>query len=1147
MSYTFLNAAFELSSDATFTGQADTTLSLHASDKPKAVEPETPADRHAFRFNAANTTFTTFKKIELVGEGSSKQSLVPSKGNSTLSFGTSTSDVIGEVILKNLNVGFWNSGNTINFYTEKLEADTSNFIVTTDNTVTVHGVSDSQTTTIGTLTNKGGTFTVEQGNLTVSTLTQQGGETQFGVDSDGKSLGNLTIKTDVTAQGGKLSTYAKNAEFQNLTVQNDGTIVSINGVGEGQTTSIKGLTTQGGVFTVEQGSLTLEKVKTTGGETNLGSGSGKTLSALTLSGDVDVSGGTLTTYADNAQFQNVTVSNKASIAIKGAAEGQSTKIAALKNYESTISVDAGALEVSGTIVSTGTTTFGQSPQSALTELRVNDKTSVSKGTFSAYAEKAGFKKLDINNAGTKVQLTTTGAADDAADLTINGLIQTTNSAELGIQAKNFELNGQVINKNSSITVGGADAKLSSFKVVSNRENAGYSTLQIGEGGSLNVHAGSVDITGGVSAAGSKSEVAFDAADFSVRAGSAGEQHLLSASDGAKLTVVGAANGKVSINAERSAVLTSTGGTFEVTQGALDVTGIVQANEGSTIKLGSEEKPLASASFKSTDAETGALRSNGGDFALYADDIAIDGGDGMAVESFNLGRKYDGAGNFVIQAGKTLQVKGDITSGADHGDPTSGVSKDTVLSIGAGETVQIEGDVVSYNQDATKNAVNITLSGEDSYLKGAVKNLNAKSEVVTESAGGTTLNLANGAGWIVTDKSNVKELSVAEGGGSITTASVAEGTVEIGSKTGAGDLTVNITDTSTLSGDTESIEKALTGIVKIDDGDKSYTIEAAESSVIGDIEIGVGADGTISSFSEKANSVTQSLEDVASFNVLGFRAQMNDLDKRMGDLRSMPASDGTWARWFGGKSEYRSSGFKSDYNAIQVGVDHRFTPEVFAGLTFTYTDNDGTLANGTSDSDTYSFGVYGGWLSPDGQFVDVTVKRHRVNTDFSIRNTAGLHEGSYGMWGTSFSVEYGWRLTCPNSGFYVEPQVEFNYGRLESVDYGTSLGSRVHQNSVTNTVGRVGAAVGYVFPEKAGSVYLKASWLHDWDGKSEGTRGDGKAYRTFSEDLGGTWGEFAMGGTYNVTNFLSAYGEVQTTTGSPIKNPWQASAGVRWSF
>ncbi|WP_443744468.1 autotransporter outer membrane beta-barrel domain-containing protein, partial [Sutterella sp.] len=789
----------------------------------------------------------------------------------------------------------------------------------------------------------------------------------------------------------------------------------------------------------------------------------------------------------------------------------------------------------------------KSADSTLTELRVNDKTSVSKGTFSAYAEKAAFNKLDISNDGTTVQLTTIGVADGAADLTIDGLIQTTKRAALGIQATNFKLNGQIINKNSSIEVGGADAKLSSFKVVSNRENTGYSTLRIDEGGSLNVHAGAVDITGNVSTTGSKSEIAFDADNFSVNAGSGGDQHLLSASDGAKLTVAAAADGEVSINAERSAVLTSNGGTFEVTQGALDVTGIVQANEGSTIKFGSEKKPLASASFKGTDAKTGALRSNGGDFALYADDIAIDGGDGMAVESFNLGRKYDGAGNFVIQAGKTLQVKGDITSGADHGDPTSGVSKDTVLSIGAGETVQIEGDVVSFNQDESKNAVNITLSGEDSYLKGAVKNLNAKSEVVTESAGGTTLNLADGAGWIVTDKSNVKDLTIGEGGGTISTNSVEEGWIEIGEKKGDGSLTVEVADTSKLSGDTESIEKALTGIVKINAGDKSYTVEAAESNVIGEIEIGVGEDGTITSFSEKANSVTQSLEDVASFNVLSFRAQMNDLDKRMGDLRSMPASDGAWARWFGGKSEYRSSGFKNDYNAIQVGVDHRFTPEVFAGLSFTYTDNDGTLSNGTADSDTYSFGVYGGWLSPDGQFVDVTVKRHRVNTDFSIRNTAGLHEGSYGIWGTSFSVEYGWRLTCPNSGFYVEPQVEFNYGRLESVDYGTSLGSRVHQNSVTNTVGRVGAAVGYVFPEKTGSVYLKASWLHDWDGKSEGTRGDGNTYRTFSEDMGGTWGEFAMGGTYNMTNFVSAYGEVQTTTGSPIKNPWQASVGVRWSF
>ncbi|WP_443744417.1 hypothetical protein, partial [Sutterella sp.] len=282
-SYTFANAAFELSSDATFTGTANTSLSLHASDASG-----TPA-KHAFRFNVTNTTFTTFKKIELVGEGPSKQTLVPSKGNSTLSFGTSTSDVISEVSLQNLNVGFWDRvGNTINFYTEKLDAKTTDFTVSTDNTVKIHGVSDSQSTTLGTVKNTGGVFSVEQGSL----------------------------------------------------------------------------------------ALALDMTKATGGTTNLGSGSGKTLSALTLSGDVNVYGGTLTTYADNAQFQNVTVSNKASIAIKGAAEGQRTKIAALKNDKSTMSVDAGALEVSGPITSTGTTTFGKSADSTLTELRVNDKTSV---------------------------------------------------------------------------------------------------------------------------------------------------------------------------------------------------------------------------------------------------------------------------------------------------------------------------------------------------------------------------------------------------------------------------------------------------------------------------------------------------------------------------------------------------------------------------------------------------------------------------------------------------------------------------------------------------------------------------------------------------------------------------------------------------
>lgn len=745
-------------------------------------------------------------------------------------------------------------------------------------------------------------------------------------------------------------------------------------------------------------------------------------------------------------------------------------------------------------------------------------------------------------------------ADSSA---LQGSLNSSNGT-VSVVAKKAGLTGQIVNSGSSSKVS-LDAETVALQYEAPTSETAASDKYVvytTSGSSTSITAkNTVEIAGALFAA--NSSITVTAPNVKLSATDNVKENFIQATENASITLKGSSDGLIEIDSGKVevAVLTTSGGKFTVDGGNFKSSGSVQANGESFVSL----KNLAKADFS---AASGALRSNGGSFTLEADDITIKstnpaGDKHVAVQSFNSAGTQEG-GSLTITANKSLHVEGDVSAG--YNSDSSGnaaIGNKSSLKI-SGSNMTIDGKVVTFNDGtSSSNSINIALSDKNSSINGAIQNRDLQGNLVSTGGAGTSLELSGGATWNADNdssapaggKSNVKDLTIGEGGGTISTNSVEKGWIEIGEKKGNGSLTVKVTDTNKLSGDTAAIEDALTNIVKIDRGDdKSYTVEAEEGDVIGDITINVNKDGAVTSFKEAANSVTQSLEDVASFNVLSFRAQMNDLDKRMGDLRSMPASDGAWARWFGGKSEYRSSSFKNDYNAIQVGVDHRFTPEVFAGLSFTYTDNDGTLTNGTADSDTYSFGAYGGWLSPDGQFVDVTLKRHRVNTDFSIRNASGtLHEGSYGIWGTSFSVEYGWRLTCPNTGFYVEPQVEFTYGLLESADYGTSSGSRVHQNSVTNTVGRVGAAVGYVLPEKAGSVYLKASWLHDWDGKAEGTRGNETAQRTFSEDLGGTWGEFAMGGSYNVTNFLSAYGEVQTTTGSPIKNPWQASVGVRWSF
>ena len=119
--------------------------------------------------------------------------------------------------------------------------------------------------------------------------------------------------------------------------------------------------------------------------------------------------------------------------------------------------------------------------------------------------------------------------------------------------------------------------------------------------------------------------------------------------------------------------------------------------------------------------------------------------------------------------------------------------------------------------------------------------------------------------------------------------------------------------------------------------------------------------------------------------------------------------------------------------------------------------------------------------------------------------------------------------------------------MDSANYTTSRGVKVKQNGIDSVIGRAGVAVGYSFPENKGNAYAMASVLHDWKGEVKSTFGKDGQSRTYSEDLGGTWGEFALGGTYNPTKNVSAYGQFKTSTGSPVRNPWQVSVGLRYNF
>ena len=632
--------------------------------------------------------------------------------------------------------------------------------------------------------------------------------------------------------------------------------------------------------------------------------------------------------------------------------------------------------------------------------------------------------------------------------------------------------------------------------------------------------------------------------------------------------IGNAQQQITANSKWGAMFASDNGSIEVQSGSVDLTGSVLATNASTIRLGTQNaltKAVFTLEGENSGADNAAIIARNGTVEVNAVQASISSPHYAVLAT---GQNSDNVNSLVnIEASELLEITGDIASTIHRKDPSVVTVESTrIVNINqeASGTIVINGNVSTVSNDLTRSEVNIGLKTADSVLNGSINDTYLGTDT-TKDTGGTNLSLENGATWNVTGDSAFNSLTGDEGvvttnghqvtvdtitnelgGTTIETTSGEANQIKVARVAGEG-LEIHLTDDAAKDLDASDLPGSLASVADIGQTDFDVTITSDEYGVYGDMEVVLGENGEAVSFTEAKNTVTQGLQDIAANNFLFFRSQMNDVSKRMGDLRSMPSAAGAWARYYGGEMKYGDMDMESRYNTLQIGADQRFG-NFYLGLSASYSDGNGTLANGSTDDKNYNFGVYGGWVADNGQYVDVIVKRHRLETDATLYYTSGLsNNADYNNWATSLSVEYGWRFNCPSTGFYVEPQAELLYGRMDSVDFTTSRGVNVSQDAIDTLVGRLGAAIGYTFDDNRGSAYFTASVLHDWKAETDTTVRYNGISRHYQDDLGGTWGEFSLGGTYNVTDSFSAYGDVMTTTGSPVRNPWQISVGVRYTF
>lgn len=497
-------------------------------------------------------------------------------------------------------------------------------------------------------------------------------------------------------------------------------------------------------------------------------------------------------------------------------------------------------------------------------------------------------------------------------------------------------------------------------------------------------------------------------------------------------------------------------------------------------------------------------------------------------------------------------------------------------------IQLNGDInFNYSKETSGTPVQafvtINLANENSFINGDIVVNGVNIPEGYDEVKDMNLGLSNGGAWFVPKDSpedpaeTAAEINLTMNDGLISVADETK-TVILKSFNGTGG---RIEAAATKNGDAiehakvqikemsseASFDVAYLGLTADDVTDVNATLEGmsdiidapnnstytqtniiAEGDVMGEITQVVDSTGKVlRAAQQRTNTKIDSLGSQTSLTTMQWRHEMNDLTKRMGELRDSPEGVGAWARLYGSEQEYGDQNVTLKSVSVQIGADVDVADWKVGGA-FSYTDGSSDMDNGTGDSDIYSIAAYGTWLADNGLFVDLIGKYSWIDSDFEISDMHGSADNS----AVSVSAEIGWRFEPCAYGF-IEPQAELTYGRIWGDDFTTSNDVKVSQDDFDSLIGRIGVRAGVKLPEKKGNLYVRISGAHDFQGDSGMTASKNGKVSRVSDDLGGSWLEYGLGANFNLTDATYTYVDLERTSGGEVSEKWRWNIGLRTVF
>ena len=468
-------------------------------------------------------------------------------------------------------------------------------------------------------------------------------------------------------------------------------------------------------------------------------------------------------------------------------------------------------------------------------------------------------------------------------------------------------------------------------------------------------------------------------------------------------------------------------------------------------------------------------------------------------------------------------------------------------LGAEREYPTQGRPDTANYLYTGSKVEHLIGGATEGSRGIIQAVDARPITINNYAGHTAIDYAKGAPAAENGKGEIV-INHADPGSSVTLRSSVEALKEHANAEIPGLAENQFVKKIVYNGYTKG-ERNLGVNVHLETGVISPTLNAKLSPDDFDTDgRAMVSNKTVLSTSE--SEIVSGAKSALASSVMQMRADTNDLQRRLGDVRLNSDSQGVWGKYIGGKSKITDSAYvNQNYNMAQIGYDTKRGNWIVGGA-FLYGTNNSDYALGSGSGKTAGLAIYGAKQFNDGRYLDIIAKGNHLKNDFTVHNSLGTSlSGDYRNTGASLSLEYGKRIKR-NNGFYIDPSAELILSRLsgESFDARTNTGSTVHINSdaVNSAIGRLGIGIGK--EAKNSNVFLKAALAHEFSGKMKATYSmAGEPTTNSVVDLKDTWLDLELGGSWSFRPNTYLYGTFTKNFGSTVDTSYRVDAGIRHNF